>query len=75
MANAHTNATFLFPEEFYLLGYNAAQSVERQTTIRRSISSPKRRSALNGLHGIISQKTEIFITTVVRSCFRRITTR
>jgi hypothetical protein len=28
---------------------------------------PKRRLALNGLHGVISQKIELFITTGVRT--------
>jgi hypothetical protein len=29
--------------------------------------SPKRRSTLNGVHGVISQKMELFITTAVRT--------
>jgi hypothetical protein len=87
-------------EEFYLLGYNAVQSVENQLMIRRNTSLPssgsktrpskkpelrlqlastlllawlsllycrwrwhvpsKRRSTFNGLHGVISQKIELF---------------
>jgi hypothetical protein len=77
-------------EEFYLLRYNAVQSVDSEptfgTTARlhfhgRRISQvrnqlgirwgryvlPKRRLTFNGLHGVIFQKIESFITTAVRT--------
>jgi hypothetical protein len=44
-------------QEFYLLGYNAMRSVE----------SPKRLLTFNRLHGVISQKIELFIPTSVRT--------
>jgi hypothetical protein len=78
-------------EEFYLLGFNAVQSVVSQPTFRRNISppssesknmpskksefivswrlhvAPKRRMTYNRLHGVISQKVGLFITTDVRT--------
>jgi hypothetical protein len=55
-------------KEFYLPSYNAVESVERRFGgICRRYFPPKRRLKFNGLHGIISQKTELFITTGVRT--------
>jgi hypothetical protein len=56
-------------EEFYLLGYKAVWSVERHPFggTRRLHLPPKHQLTCNGLHGIISQKIELFITTAVRT--------
>jgi hypothetical protein len=52
----------------YLLGCNLS-SVEKHPTIRGNMSSPKRLLTLRGLHGLTSQKIELFITTVLRSSY------
>jgi hypothetical protein len=44
-------------EELYLLGYNSTQSDGSQPTFR---CSPKRRLTFSGLHGVVSQKIELF---------------
>jgi hypothetical protein len=49
-------------EKFYLLAYNAIQAVESQPTC-----STKTLVTFNGLHSIMSQKIELFITTAVRT--------
>jgi hypothetical protein len=69
--------------EYYLLEYNVAYPTESQPTCHllshcvtcsaysdpedASDVSPKRQSNFNGLHGVISQKTEVFITRAVRT--------
>jgi hypothetical protein len=37
------------------------------STLKRRYVSPKRRLTLNGLHGVISQKMILFITTAVKT--------
>jgi hypothetical protein len=80
--------TIVSAEEYYLLGYNALQSVESQPMFRRNTFPPlsgsknksipvwkqvarqfppKRRFVFNWIHGVISQKTVLFITTGVRT--------
>jgi hypothetical protein len=58
--------TCLIIEEFYLLGYGAMSSIESQPTFLEVVP-PKRWMTFNGLHGVISQKIELFITTAVRT--------
>jgi hypothetical protein len=63
---------------FHLRGYNAMWSVESQPTFRRNISPlqpwrwrrhdpPKRWLTFNRLLCVISQKTELFVTTAVKT--------
>jgi hypothetical protein len=49
-------------EKFYLQVYNAIKDVESQPTC-----SSKTLVAFNGLHCVISQKIELFITIAVRT--------
>jgi hypothetical protein len=48
-------------EEFYLLGNTAVQAIESQTTFQNTV----RRLTFNRLHGVIFQKTELFINTAL----------
>jgi hypothetical protein len=58
-------------EEYYLLQYNAVQSVESLTTLWKGISPlffpPKRQLTINGLHGFIYQKLVLFVITILRN--------
>jgi hypothetical protein len=55
-------------EEFYLLGCNAAQSIESQLTFQKNMSPPSSGSKnKQSLLLKLSQKIEFFITTAVRT--------
>jgi hypothetical protein len=57
----YEDLTAVVMKSYNLLGYNAVQSVESQSTFRRRHVPQKRRLTFNGMHGIISQKLELFI--------------
>jgi hypothetical protein len=80
---SHVNFRFILPwysEHFSLLGYNAFWSVDSEPMFRRNMSAgwkrnmPRKKSerqlTCNGLHGDISQKIELFITTAERTSGR-----
>jgi hypothetical protein len=60
-------------EQFSLLGCKSIWSVESQPTFRKNISplssgsKKKRRLIFSGLHGVISQKIEVFINIIMRT--------
>jgi hypothetical protein len=70
---------FSYKEDYQLLGYNAVQSVECQPMFRRNISplssgrknklrkKPASMQVASRLHGVISQKLILFITTAVKT--------
>jgi hypothetical protein len=55
-------------QKFYILGYNAVESVRNRPKFRRNESHPKRQIILHRLHGVISQKTELITIAVRTSC-------
>jgi hypothetical protein len=61
------SSNYTVNEKYHLLGYNAG-AIRRPWKWRRySYVPPKHRLTLNGLHGVISQKMILFITTAVRT--------
>jgi hypothetical protein len=56
----------LLPASCWFLAWITLQPWRRKRHVR-----PKRRSTFNVLHGVISQKTELFILTKVRRCSTR----
>jgi hypothetical protein len=67
--NKYTTSNY----DFYLLGYNAMQSVEIQLLSRRLLAClillipPRFPLIFNGLHGVISQNIELITATTVRA--------
>jgi hypothetical protein len=52
--------------EFYFVGYNAAQSAESTDVSEEHVASEES-ADFNVLHSVISHKTELSITTAVRT--------